>query len=123
MIFFTCCVCAYESGLKDMQDIVIIMESILKSGLPASYDKYASEAVDNDDRYGKYYAETIVKSFDKSGFLLGGKHVCNRCCKTLQSKESPAVSNSFNVPENALLNGYWTGKMAFIANNKICLKN
>ncbi len=88
-MFLTCAVCALEDGLKEMQELNLVIKSAVNVVMLQFWASFE-----------RNFPIEVVSSLEQPGFLVGANHICKLCLTQL---------NSQHIPKKALVNGFCCG--------------
>ena len=93
-MFFTCAVCALEDGLKEMQELSLVIKSAVHVVMLQCWVSFE-----------RNFPIEVVSSLEQPGFLVGANHICKLCLTQL---------NSQHIPKKALVNGFCCGPVPLV---------
>jgi hypothetical protein len=88
-IFHTCAVCAVTDGLKQLRELTVELKDSVSTVLLSAWVLFQQNV-----------PADVVASLEQPGYLIGAKHICKKCCQSVESGD---------IPKRALINGYYTG--------------
>lgn len=103
MVFYPCCVCAYEGGLDDLVLKESWQEKIEASPLPRLYARLVAPYTNADSSTAeKNYAYAAKQELLEDGTVKDCAYLCKKCKTKLHEPDS--------CPKNAIVNGHFKGK-------------
>ena len=88
-IFHTCAVCAVTDGLKQLRELTVELKDSVSTVLLSAWVLFQQNV-----------PADVVASLEQPGYLIGAKHICKKCCQSVEYGD---------IPKRALINGYCTG--------------